>query len=154
MISIVPSLIDALVTQATAALPAIRVYDGYGISSDPGDFLMIGVDDPDGPDPANTAAGQLAFATMRTAPGTRDEQGELVCAALSWNGNADMKGARDAVQAIATAVDTFTRADPSLGLAPSLLWALVGSNYDYSQQQDGEGAQALLVFRIGYRARI
>lgn len=151
--SIVPALIDAMVTQATAALPSVRVFDGFGVSEDPGDFLMIGVDDPDGPKPANTAAGTLEFATMRTPPSSRDELGELVCAALSWNGNADPQAARNAAHATVDAVDTFVRANPTLGLGPSLLWTKV-SSYDFSQQQDGDGAQAVLVFHLGYHARV
>lgn len=154
-ISILPDLIDTLLTRTRAALPSMaeRVFDGYGISEDPGDFLMIGVDDPDGPNPADSASGTLDWATMRSAPAPQDERGELVCAALSWNGDADPKAARDAVCVTASAVDTLCRADPSLGLAPRLLTARVASRYDLSQQQSDAGALALLVFRIVYHAR-
>lgn len=153
-VSILPTLIDALVNQARVALPSVQVFDSYGVSDDPGDFLMIGVDDPDAPTPADSATSTQDWGPFRASSSKRDEQGSLTCAALSWNGNADMKAARDAAFATAGAVSTLLRNDPTLGLAPTLLWARFGSSLDLSQQQDEGGAQAVVVFRIAFQARI
>lgn len=153
-VSILPSLIDALVTQARVALPALQVFDGYGASEDPGDFLMIGVDDPDAPTPADSAESVQDWGPYRASGSKRDEQGSITCAALSWNGNGDVKAARDAAFASVGAVSTLLRNDPTLGLSPSLLWARFGSVLDLSQQQDGSAVQAVVLFRVAFQARI
>ena len=149
--SAVPDVIDALVTACTAALPNAKVYDGFGISDDPGDFLMIGVDDPDAADKANSAESEQAWAN---ADGTaRDETATITCAALSWNGDANQKTARDGAYAITAAVENLLRANPSLGL-PTVLWTSFGTSSQLTQVQDEQGALALLVFRIQFRARL
>lgn len=152
--SIIPSLIDALVTQADAALTTVNVSDGLLVSDDPGDYLMIGVDDPDGPSPANTAEATQDWGPMRPSPSSRNEQGTITCAALSWNGDGDAKAARDAAFTTAGAVSTLLRNDPTLGLSPTLLWARFGSTLELSQTQDDDGASALVVFRVAFHARI
>lgn len=152
--SVVPALIDALVTAATAALPAVRVSDGVGATDDPGDFLMIGVEDPDLEGAAFSAETKQDWAAVGTgAP--RDEQGEVTCVAVSWNGDGPegAKAARDAAYAISAAVETLLRDTPALGI-PELLWTSFGSSSQLSQAQGSGGASALLVFRINFRARI
>lgn len=152
--SVVPALIDALVTGATAALPDTRVSDGIGATDDPGDFLMVGVEDPDLEGAAYSAEAKQDWAAVGTdAP--RDEQGEITCVALSWNGNGPegAKQARDGAYAIAAAVEDLLRATPALGV-PQLLWTGFGSSSQLSQAQGSGGASALLVFRITFRARI
>lgn len=149
--SAVPAVIDALFTAADAALATVTVYDGFGVSDDAGDFLMIGVEDPDSQDAATSADAEQSWAN---ADGTaRDETGTVTCAALSWNGDADQKAARDAVYAITAAVEDLLRADPSLGIA-TVLWTSFGTSQQLTQAQDEQGALALLVFRIQFRARI
>ena len=150
--SAVPSIIDALVTAARAALTDVAVYDGYGVSDDPGDFLMIGVEDVDGQDQARSADSSQTWAgTGIGAP--RDESGEITCAALSWNGDADQKAARDGAYAITAAVENLLRENPALGL-PTVLWTGYGSSTQLTQDQSDGGAMALVVFRIAFRARI
>lgn len=150
--SVIPALIDALVSAALAALPTTLVFDGIGMTDDPGDFLMIGVEDPDIEGAAFSADTRQEWASVGTgAP--RDEQGEITCVALSWNGNSDPKAARDGAYAIAAAVENLLRANPSLGVA-GLLWTGFGSSSQLSQAQGSGGASALLVFRINFRARI
>lgn len=151
--SVVPDLIDALVTAAGAAL-SVTVYDGIGVTDDPGDFLMVGVEDPDLEGAAFSADVKQEWAAVGTgAP--RDETGEITCAALSWNGNgyAGVKQARDGAYAITEAVENLLRANPSLGVA-GVLWTGFGTTSQLSQAQDAQGASALLVFRINFRARI
>ena len=149
--SVVPALIDAVVAAARTNLPDTNVFDGFGNTSDPGDFLMIGVEDPDTDDAAFSADTKQSWANANHT--TRDESGELTCAALSWNGNGDQKAARDAVYAITAAVETFLRDNPPLNVA-GVLWTGFGSSSQLSQAQGDGGAVAQLIFRIDFRARI
>lgn len=149
--SAIPAVIDALVAAATTALPNIKVYDGVGDSQDPGDYLMVGVDDPDGTRPANAADSMQDWAN---ATGTaRNEHGDVTCAAVSWNGDGDPKAARDAVFATAAAVEDLLRANVSLGV-PTLLWTSYGTATKLTQASNSTGALAQLVFRVHYEARI
>lgn len=150
--SVVPALIDALVTAARTTLPDVLVFDGIGQTDDPGDFLMIGVEDPDLEGAAFSADTKQDWAAVGTgAP--RDESGEITCVALSWNGDGNPKSARDGAYAIAAAVEDLLRANAALGV-PQLLWTSFGSSSQLSQAQGSGGASALLVFRINFRARI
>lgn len=151
--SVVPALIDALVTAARTALPDALVSDGIGATDDPGDFLMIGVEDPDIEGASFSADTRQDWANANYT--TRDEQGEITCVALSWNGDGPegAKAARDGAYAISAAVETLLRANPSLGV-DGLLWTGFGSSSQLSQAQGSAGASALLVFRINFRARV
>lgn len=149
--SVIPALIDALVAAAKAALSNLLVNDGYGVTEDPGNYLMIGVDDPDRPDAALSASSQQDWAHANYT--ARDEEGDITCAALSWTGDTDQKVSRDAVFATTAAVENMLRANPSLGLA-NLLWTSYGSATQLNQWQDAEGSMALVVFQVHFRARI
>lgn len=149
---VLPALIDALVTQATAAITAATVYDGLGVSDDPGDYLMIGVDDPDGPDWAKSASGTRDWETVGLQNDIT-EIGDISCAALSWNGDGDQKAARDAVYATAEALAAICRATPTMGL-DRLLWVLYGGNWDLMQVQNEYGALARLEFQLHFQALI
>lgn len=160
--SVVPDLIDALVAQTEAAAPDLFVLDGFGMppsnadnTGDTSDFLMVGVEDPDDSGftlSANTEEVPGPYATTRP----RDETGEIVLTALSWNGDKDQKAARDAVYATAATVANLCRNDhntPHLGVT-GLLWTGYGSRSELSQNQTDQAAVAQLVFRISFRARI
>lgn len=149
--SVVPALIDALVLAADNALASVQVYDGFGVTADPGDFLMIGVEDPDSDDAAFSADTRQTWANANHT--ARDEEGDIVCAALSWNGNDNQKAARDAVYATAAAVENLLRANADLDVE-GVLWTAFGSSSQLTQTRDGSGALALLVFRVHFRARI
>lgn len=150
--SAIPDVITALVAAAKAALSTVTVYDGFGVSEDPGDFLMVGVDDPDRPDAAFAGSSRQGWATTG-AQGARDEEGDITCAALSWNGNGDQQSARTAAFATCAAVETLLRTNPTLGVS-SLLWTSYGTDTQLSQSQDNNGALALVVFRVAFRARL
>lgn len=149
--SVVPDLIDALVSAATTALPNAIVSDGFGVTDDPGDFLMIGVEDPDTEDAAFSADSRQEWANANYT--VRDESGEITCCAVAWVGENNQKAARDAVYAISAGLEDMLRANPSLGV-DGLLWTGFGSSTQLSQVQGNHGAAAQLVFRINYRARI
>jgi hypothetical protein len=150
--SVVPALIDALVTQCTSALTGVTVTDGYGVSGNTGDFLMIGVDDPESEGAANSADVQQTpgpFGTNRP----RDEQGEIACIASSWAGGTNQKTVRDAAYAITSGVENLLRSSPSLGVS-GCLWTGFGASSQLLQQQFKDGSSASVVFRISFRARI
>lgn len=151
--SAVFAVIDALVTTMTAALPTVTVYDGVGLSDDPGNFLMIGVDDPDADDYSDSAESSQKWAGIGNR--ARDEEGTVTCCALAWNGDSDQRAARLAVKAITDAVETALRADPTLGGAiPAPGWAQFGSRFNLSQIQSDSGAVALAFFQVAYQARL
>jgi hypothetical protein len=152
--SVVPQLIDALVARTRAALPNIEVFDGTGVSADPGDFVMIGVEDPD---PASTGfsatASQTAGPLGSTKP--RDQTGVLWCIAYSWTGDLDQKLARDTAYSYLAAVENLLRADPTLGIAAGGMFvAQMGDTEQLSQKPTKGGVDAALMFNISFFARI
>lgn len=148
----IPALVDALVTNARAALPDTLVYDGFGVDADPGrNYLMVGVDNPQAVDEAYAATATQQWANANHT--ARDEEGFVVCAALAWNGDSDPKAARDDAFATVAAVENMCRANPALGVA-SLLWTSVGGRIQLSQNQTEHGATAIVIFNVNYRARI
>lgn len=151
--SILPALLTALVAQFKAALPKAVIYDGYGPSDDPGDFLMVGIDDPNSTSFASTASSVQQTATMG-AGRHRDELGDVTCVALSWNGDGDQEAARTAVFNMTAAVENALRADVTVGNVPGLLWAEYGTRLALSQYADEDGTQAWVVFSIHFKARI
>ena len=153
--SAVPALIDAMVTAFTAALPNIRVYYGPGVSDDPGDYLMVGVDNPDEPgafvDSASATATWVGIGNH-----ARDQKGSINCVAWSWNGgsdNASQKAAVEAAYATIAAVDAYVRANPTLGVITTG-WAIHATDEHLSMAQDSSGAQARVPFQISFQARL
>jgi hypothetical protein len=153
--SVVPALIDALVAQAQAALPAVDVYDGVGVSDDAGDYLMIGVDDPDNLDESEAASitqDQIAFGSTRP----RMENGAIHVSARSVSGEVGVTGqkaARDAVYAIQEALAAVLRTTSDLGVT-GVLKIGNGSNLRLLQNQDAYGARATLLYDISFEAQI
>jgi hypothetical protein len=150
--SIVFDLIDALHQRFTNVLTDINVLDGYGLTDDPGDYLMVGVEDPDS-DRATSAEGRQEWAGLGAR--ARDEQGTVTCIAMSWNGDADLKAARAAAKATTAAVEDNLRADPNLGgTVPGLMWTGYGTRTELIQLQATDGACVMCVFDIAFKARI
>jgi hypothetical protein len=151
--SAVFAVIDGLYASMTAALPQVLVLDGQGDTEDPGDFLMIGVEDPDSDAYADSAESEQSWAGIGNR--ARDEKGTVTCCALSWNGNGDQKAARDGVKAITDAVENVLRNDPTLGgVLPGPGWAQFGGRLNLSQIQTEAGAASLAFFQVAYQARI
>jgi hypothetical protein len=152
--SIIPTLIDALVAQSDSAISSATVSDGYGVTEDPGDFLMIGVEDPDSADSSYSVDVSQAAATMGPNR-SRDERGEIACVALSWNGKGNQKEARDKAFAITAKVEDLLRASPTLGISGySLLVVQYGPTQRLRQDQPDYGAEAAVFFSVGFRARL
>lgn len=158
--SVIPALIDALVTQATTALPTRLVTDGYGITSASNpDVLMVGVDDPDNDTSAQSTDSDQEMAT--TGPlRTRAQKGSVTLAALSWSGDTDQKAVRDAAYATLGAVETLLRTDPTLGLnVPGRMTVQMGnerlSQNQYTATEDASGGtEALIIFTVTFDGRI
>jgi hypothetical protein len=150
--SVIPALIDAIVATSITGLPDLHITDGWSVSDLPGDYLMIGVEDPDVDGYAETATSTQEWANANYT--ARNESGDINCVALSWNGDADAKAARDAVYANIAALETELRQNPPQGL-DDVLWTSFGvSGSRLNQIQDGAGAVALLLFSIHFEARI
>lgn len=146
-----PAVVDALIAKATAALPGVRVFDAFGDSDDPGDFLMVGSNNAD--ESGDVNAGEFPQDWANANHTARDEDGVVNCFALSWNGDGNQKAARDSVFATCEAVAALCRADPSLGV-PQLLWSSFGTRGTPSQGVDTQGALCAVEFQVSYKARI
>jgi hypothetical protein len=150
--SVVPALIDAILAAATTALPAALTFDGWGVTEDPGDYLMVGVSDPDEPDESEAATvtqDQLSFGATRP----RMEQGVIHMAARSVNGDVDQKLARDGAYAIHEALATALRTTNDLGVT-GVMQLSNGANLRLLQAQFEYGAQATLLYEIAFKAAI
>ena len=155
--SAIPVLIDALVTQATAALTDRLVIDGFGVTDDANpNILMVGVDDPGAQTSAQSSETSQEAATLGTNR-SRDQRGAITCAALSWTGDtstSNQKAARDAVYATLAAVENILRTDPSLGVTGFPLLVCQLGDERLSQNQYEDGCDALLIFTVNFRARL
>ena len=152
--SAVPEVIDALVTLARNTLPGTLVFDGIGMTDDPGNFLMVGVEDPDLEGAAFSAEVRQEWAYANHT--TRNEEGDITCVALAWvgeSGSEGQKAARDAAYAITASLEDALRVEPSLGI-PTLLWTGFGTSSQLSQAQDVGGSSAMVIFRIHFRAQL
>jgi hypothetical protein len=164
--SLIPAVTDYLVTAATAstalgaAVPQVIVLDGPPVTGDTlvdPRHLFIGWD----PQAANTPAAQAVqdFAFIDHAR-TRDEDGEIMCAADAWGGSTVMKVHRDSAAAIVAAVELMLRGDPASGgpgdasMGGLVFWAGVAGPYAWYPRQTPDGAGMLCTFRITYRARL
>lgn len=150
--TLLPAVIDALVTVATAAVAPVPVYDGEHVAEEPGPFLMVGVEDLESSTSPLSASAEQSWASVGAK--SRDESGRVVCVAYCDDGSARMKAARDGVFDIADRLEQGLRADPYLGGVTGLLWAEYGGSIQLTQAQYQGGAVAMLAFQVNYRARI
>lgn len=145
-------LLTALLSQLPPVLTGINVLDGYGLTDDPGNYLMIGVEDPD-TDRATSAESAQEWNGLGAK--ARREAGEITCIAMAWNGTADLAAARASCKAITDAVENQLRSDPNLGGAvPGLMWVGYGTRTELIQLQAEDGACVMCVFNIAFQARI
>jgi hypothetical protein len=150
--TIVLDIIDALVAQYRAALPGATVFDGTGITEEPGDFVMVGVGDPDSnqaPTSADTSQEWAGLGAHR-----RDEVGTVTCCAVSWNGESEgLAQARAGIRSMLDAIGDIHRADPTLGVA-SVMWTGFGERVTLTQIQADDGSSVIAYFEIQFKARI
>lgn len=152
--SAIPQIIDALFAQATAALTDRLVVDGYGATDNASqNLLLIGVDDPDTTFAAQSTDSTQGAATMAPAR-SRDQNGTVTCAALSWSGGTDQKAVRDAAYATVAGVETLLRTDPKLGLSSFPYLVAEMGDERLMQNQFDDGVEALVIFLVKFRARL
>lgn len=149
--SVVPDLIDALVAALPTLLPDFTICDGFPLELHTGDHVAVGVDDPQGTSPAPSARSDIDWAGAHRAIGL-NEAGEVTCAVWAWRGDADAKSARDAVYVALSAIQAHLRADVSVGVDG--IWSSWIASTQLSQDQTEQGANALLIFRVGFKARL
>lgn len=149
--SVVPDLLDALVSAFQELAPDFTVSDGFPLEWNTGDFLAVGVDDPQASSPAPSARSDAEWAGAHRSMGL-NESGEVTCAAWSWRGDADTREAREAVYGALSAVQDYLR-DP-VGMGVDGLWSTWLAGTQLSQDQTPDGALVLLVFRVGFKARL
>lgn len=149
--SVVPDLIDALTAALAPLLVDVTVCDGVPADSNSGDYFAVGVDDFDGITPVASARSDIDWAGAHRAVGL-NEVGELACAAWAWRGEGDAKAARDACYSALSILQALLRADPSVGV--SGLWSSWIAGTQLTQAQAPDGATALLVIRVGFKARL
>lgn len=151
--SVIPALLSALYIALSAALdPDVKTFYGQGVSGHAGDFLMIGVEDPDAEGFTDAAESEGTWAGLGNH--ARDQKGNIWCSAWSWNGDSDQQSATEAAYATVAAVDTYLRANPTLGGVISTGWAIHGSSERLSMAQTDSGAQARVTFQIYFQARL
>lgn len=159
--SVVPGVIDYLVTAAAAALPAVTVFDGpqpvtawQAIEQ----ILWIGAD------PVNLAdMGAEAtqdWPVLGDFGRTKDEDGSVTCACRHWSGDTAVKPHRDGAAAILAGVELLLRGEPAQGgpgditMGGLVMWAGLNGPVQWYPRQVAGGAQVICVFRIVYKARL
>lgn len=142
--------IDAVVAGAGAALTNVLVLDGE-VTDDPGDWLFVGIGDPDDEGFAKAAETRHAWAGLGNH--ARNQEGDIWCVAQASSGDS-MKAARDAAFAIVAAVETFLRADPTLGGVLTPGWARHGTSEDLEQLASDQGWFARVPFQIYFQSRL
>lgn len=156
--SVIPDLIDALFTNATAAVTTAQVLDGPGVTADPGNFLAIGADSMDLSVAARRATSETQAAATMGTNRSRDEVGDIYCVIFAWTGDggsAGQKVARDAAFDVLAQVEDMLRTTPDQGLTHvSYLVVELGSIDAFLQEQDENGSYAQLQISIHFRSRI
>ena len=157
MPSVKPALRAALVSQLSTALAPIEVRYGAGFTDSqvPG-ALMIGVSDPFDEDDTEIDSSTQAWAhTGLNAK--RDEIGDIRCAVLYWTGDMGSSGSQEAyegVYATSAAVETYLRANPTVGGVSGLAWAEYGTEETTREGERNGLACVVLQFTVHFRARI
>lgn len=147
-------VIDALVEQWREAMSDVLVSDGYGVTNDPGAYLMVGVEDPLSDRAARAVDTDQEWAYANTT--TREETGTINCVACAIVGDSDaedsQRDAREAVRSICDAAADYLRQNVQLGI-DEILWTgfrMVAGDQD----QTDSGAWALCTFQIQFKAHI
>lgn len=165
MTSQVPAVTDWLVSAAQgsallgAAVPQVHVFDGPqppAATQALERVLWIGCD-PTAPD-STTATAQQAWPFMDKAR-TRDEDGDITCAAQHWSGDPSVKAHRDGAAAIVAGVELLIRGDGRTGpgdatMGGLVMWSSVDGPYEWTPRQIAGGTAVLVTFRVSYRARL
>lgn len=143
----VPEVLDALVALATAdaALADVRVSDGPEVTdSSARDWLIVGFDgDPAG----DFQAAQTVGGWAGLGAGHREEQFQVMVAAIAQRGDTDVRAARTRAYEIGARVEEWLAADPSIGLGRGEVEAAIEAS-QLTQDQTSQGVQAVLLLTV------
>lgn len=143
----VDDAILALVAMWTAA--NIATVDGPFVSGDTGDRLFVGYDgDPEGDFQA--VEGDSDWAGLGAK--TRDEEFDIICAAVTRSGHQTATAARAAAIALFQVASAALRADPSLGLPPPCV--AEPKPQGLFTPPGSTGVQGRLVFNVHVKTRV
>lgn len=154
-----PTVHAALVTTAGTALATpvtagtFRVVDGFDLSDDPGDVMMIGV--PSLSDVNAISAGtfnQEPLSFGRATGGIR-ETGSINGVVMARNGQGDQDAARVAAFGYLATLGDAVRADPTLGVTAFQEVVARLSTGDPAEDQV-DGATTAISFTVAYVALI
>ena len=157
----IPQIIDRLVgwcSERPELVDAgVLVVDGLGNVNDLGDYLHVGVDNPFGSGQVAAASSDQNWAGA-TPSIRREDEGSVTCTVVSNNPDGNQKAARDRVFMVAGVVQQmlreYIRLDPP-GFEP--INGLIKTSFgglEYDQDNDQEGALAVLVFRSGFQMNL
>lgn len=149
--SVTPTLIDAVIAAAEAALPSVRVSDAVGVTGSPGAYLAVGWDGDDVDGLRESVSARHTWSGIGNH--ARDQEGELWLTCGATDGGNNPKTARDAAYALMAAVEDMVRTDPTIGGVVSAGWTRVSSE-SLRQAQTTKGAHARVSFQLYFKARI
>jgi hypothetical protein len=134
---------------AAVALDGVTVYDGPQVNSDPvPEALFVG---HDGGLPDEDTEGAVTVQSLMAFLKTKQEDGEITCAAVVVRGDTDIATARARAVAIVSAAEDALRVD--MQLAGLVMHAFV-SEQRFIPMQTDKGAKARVVFTVTYLAQL
>lgn len=147
-----PVVYAALLSTAGTAFGAtLRVVDGFDISDDPGDVMLLGV-------PSITDVNAITAGSFTQDPATlgttrpRDETGTINGVVFAWNGDGNAATARSTAFGYLATLNAALRATPKLGTSLAYLVAQLSAGDVLEDKQDG--ANCAVSFTVAYKARI
>lgn len=163
--SVVPAVIDYLVTTFTAAAtiggatPPVYVFDGPLLTAlTEQNNLFIGLDDPEAVGARKAADSTSTWLGSQLGQKVRDETITIFCAADGWSGQPppanNVQTARNLAYAITAAVENLIRQDLTLGGNVPVPGNAAVSTMGLTQEQTGKGVIARVPFVITARTRI
>lgn len=148
--AIVPTLRKAMRDRWAALLTDVTVTYGPANTSNTGDYLMIGADDP------FRAEGEAATLSEDWSTATReglDGSGEIVLVVFCWDGDTTaeaVEAVSDRAWAIVTAIGDDLDDTPALGAAG--VWACNLTSVNESNQLGDYGASCLIAIRVHFES--
>lgn len=148
-----PTVIDALLATAAVAVSDARVVRGRDISNDPGNVVMIGVNDPTASGLGWESTGEYEQA-MQTFGGKRQEIGRVNGLVIARNGDSDAAAALDTAFTMIAALEASIATTPNLGVTSLEYLVAEMESGAVQESSNNEGASAALSFVVTYKARI
>lgn len=142
----VPTVLAALTTLATTALPDVQVIDGPPGSQVAGDdVLCIGWSD-------GTTPAALANRETPDYGGRQREEGDVVCVADCYSGDRDFPALRARAGAILRTIYAQLQAQPGIAGAVDAAW--LGEATEWAQMDTADGCAVRVSFSVHYVAEM